>query len=177
VEVQDPDTGRIKKEKREPKKYIDSYEERELFKRMEMSAYQKKLKLEYLENKIQEELYPFKPKISSKRPGEVLRDELGLDADFFEDGWNEGANPVSAFLQRYEEDLEKRREEFPERYELSDKTVQLLHDRDRRRYESGTISMIDAYDTGMGHRYGELEAVDLSSDYLLSHPAEKNFTI
>ena len=77
-----------------------------------------------LEEKIYSEKCPFKPSISSR-----LRSHKGGDSEDEEDEdeeGEEGGGAVRAFLKRYKEDLDARRDKYPGKY---------LHRRDRKEEE------------------------------------------
>mmetsp|Transcript_28993 Transcript_28993/g.48724 ORF Transcript_28993/g.48724 Transcript_28993/m.48724 type:complete len:101 (-) Transcript_28993:1080-1382(-) len=62
-----------------------------------------------LEEKIYKEKYPFKPNISdfAKMRADNKDDDMNDDSDL---------EPAEAFLKRYNEDLDQRREKFPTKY-------------------------------------------------------------
>lgn len=107
----DPATGKTITYKEYPKQTVlTPQEEQEFFDRIDEMMRRREEKVKALDDKLAQEKCPFKPTISSKsRKNTNESDEESEEEE-------EGANPVQAFLRRYNEDLEDRRGKNPGKY-------------------------------------------------------------
>jgi hypothetical protein len=111
----DPRTGKTVTYLAERKQVLTPEEELEFFDRIEDMLRRREQNVKALEEKIYREKFPFKPAISSKaRLGSKHADSEDDEAS---DGDGDGTNnPVRAFLKRYTEDLDQRRDKYPMKY-------------------------------------------------------------
>lgn len=110
----DPRTGKTVTYLAERKQVLTPEEELEFFDRIEDMLRRREQNVKALEEKIYREKFPFKPAISSKaRLGSKHADSEDEPSDSDAD---DAGNPVRAFLKRYKEDLDQRRDKFPMKY-------------------------------------------------------------
>lgn len=88
------------------KQVLTAEEEAAFFERMEIKMVKKAEKLRALEKEVYEEKCSFHPTVRRRR----------VDSDEEDDFSDDDKNVVQAFLQRYEEDMDYRREKMPQKY-------------------------------------------------------------
>ncbi|RYG68901.1 hypothetical protein EON64_04075 [archaeon] len=86
-------------------------EEQEFFRRIEEKLLEKDAKLKRLDRELYEEKYSFKPTVKQYKS-----DNRDSDDDASNAYSDDEKNVVQAFLQRYEEDMDYRREKLPQKY-------------------------------------------------------------
>lgn len=114
--VIDPSTGALKVvQEKIVNKNLSAAEEQEFFLRLADKLKRRQEKVNKIEQEVYTQKYPFKPTITKMQ-------RYGSDS---EDEDSEVSDPFEAFLERYEEDLEHRREKLPEKYLPSRRSSEL----------------------------------------------------
>ena len=104
----DRETGKTVTYKDHPKQIRTPQEELEFFDRIDNMLKKREEKLKILDDKVYKEKCPHKPTIMNKYKSQENKDD-----DNEED---EEVDPTHAFLKRYAEDLETRRDKNPSKY-------------------------------------------------------------
>jgi hypothetical protein len=127
--VYDRKTGKLVMIQEERKNQLTEEEMAEFFERLKKQMAEHKIFMKTLEKEIYDEYCTFKPHIEKYGEHKKLDDELEemLNEEDEEEGQ---VNPVKAFLKRYKEDMERRREKMPERYKSLRKYHKKRHDGD-----------------------------------------------
>lgn len=117
----DPTTGKHYLVREQRSHRLTKEQEEDFLQRVQEHVDRHKGVLRQLETQIVAEYFPFKPQIAKylkprRRSGDEDLDEEDLEMFDDEDEEEDGANPIQAFLRRYERDMEARREKMPERY-------------------------------------------------------------
>lgn len=122
----DPQTGRITTFLAERKQRLSPEEELEFFDRMEEALRRREEKVSALDDRIKREKFPFRPSISSRshKSHKEGDSEEEFEEEEEEDEEGEGgmgggpraSKAVKAFLRRYMQDLEARKDKYPAKY-------------------------------------------------------------
>ena len=114
----DSRTGSVVQVRAPMKQQLTKEEEKEFFDRMEQRMKRREQRLKQLESKVYDENCSFQPSIVSSKGSRSIVDDETYDDDDDDDGEGRRGrrDPVEAFMNRYYDDLNSRKEKFPDKF-------------------------------------------------------------